>query len=440
MSARSPHFRHEDFKELFNRGASSIFASYALAMKFTTPEYWANGTKQSSLSAMAGYAFTRSGEQGAYDAANAVAYYAANTPAINSNGFWSYGALTNLALYSQDFSQIAWNKVASTTTQPFTELSPDGSSYAQKLAEDNTTASHSIDQSVAFTAAPYTISFFVKMGTARYIQLMTSPSITTDYTNFDLQTGTIVGGSNISTAAYIIPYGNGWYRLVLTLTGVAASLPFYLTMINAAGAARYPSYAGSTANYVYVWQGQVLQGTFPDGGPIIRTTAAAASIGASALATTTNPYTADQDFIFWAVVNFKAPSTGTEILANLGGTTLNRISLYRDASNVFSVNCVGGTGGVQTTVAGGSSGGTTGRAAILYRRRAGKDTIAIKATNGSVGVGVESAATTFAAPSSALRVGNYVDGTFQPNAAVEGVYARTGTFTDADLSAILTAA
>lgn len=160
----------------------------------------------------------------------------------------------------------------------------------------------------------------------------------------------------------------------------------------------------------------------------------------SNLRTTANPATTDQDFIAWVVANWIATSSGVQLLLNLGGTTANRISIYRDGTNVFTVNAVGGTGGAQTTTAGASGGGATGRGAILYRRRSGKDTIAIKATNGSVGVGTESAATTFASPSSALQAGVYVDGTLQPNATIEFVGIRLGTFTDADLTTILTAA
>src|SRR6478736_703923 len=72
--------------------------NYALAMKFTTPEYWLAGTQQANLAAMSGYSFTRSGEQGAIDASGAVAYFAPNTPAINNRGYHAYPALTNVML------------------------------------------------------------------------------------------------------------------------------------------------------------------------------------------------------------------------------------------------------------------------------------------------------------------------------------------------------
>lgn len=114
------------------------FLGYALAMKFTTPEYWVSGVKAASLSAMAGYTFTRSGIQGAVDASGAVQFFAANVPAINSAGYHSYGALTNYILQAQAFDDAAWGKPvggagSSIAVTANASTAPDGTTTADRI-------------------------------------------------------------------------------------------------------------------------------------------------------------------------------------------------------------------------------------------------------------------------------------------------------------------
>ena len=90
------------------------YSGYALALDFVNNSYWAGGVKAASLAAMPGYAFTRSGIQGALDSDGGVDDFAANIPAINGYGFHCYGALTNLLLNAGQNNPLATQNVTVT--------------------------------------------------------------------------------------------------------------------------------------------------------------------------------------------------------------------------------------------------------------------------------------------------------------------------------------
>jgi hypothetical protein len=105
---------------------------------------------------------------------------------------------------------------------------------------------------------------FVKKGTHRYVQMFASA--TTIFTsaaqaNFDLDDGTTGNVTNCTTNA--VSYGNGWWRLSITVTANASATqaqPFLLYLVSSKTAARAESLSLSSQS-IYVWGAQVEQGS-----------------------------------------------------------------------------------------------------------------------------------------------------------------------------------
>ncbi len=282
-------------------GAIAAYAAYAFVADFDDPQYWASGTQYTPISALPGYSFTRSGQQGMVDSAGAVTYAAANVPAINSRGYHPYGALTNLTTESQTFG--AWSPVNSMSITSNTTVAPDGTTTADTLTSaGGGNPQYAFISGTTYTAAVHTLSHFVKMGTQRFVQLcFGSTANATAYANFDLQLGTVTASGGGGTG-YIVACASGYYRLVLVATtaavgGVSVSPLF----IDNGTSARESNFTGGAGLTFHPWQGQTLLGNFPDGGPIIVTAAATASIGTGTLSATDT--LADDEHLY--AVSFK---------------------------------------------------------------------------------------------------------------------------------------
>lgn len=178
---------------------------------------------------------------------------------------------TNNALYSEQFDNAAWTKVATTVSANAT-ISPDGATTGDKLVEDAATSIHRVAQSFATTAnAAVSYTVYAKADTRRYLSLGMG-GLNGVVATFDLQTGVISGaatalGTGWSTAtAVITPAGNGWYRCALSGVDTAgASRPFSISLnnvstnpINAQG----NSYAGDNTSGLFLWGAQIETGAF----------------------------------------------------------------------------------------------------------------------------------------------------------------------------------
>jgi hypothetical protein len=416
----------------------SAFAGFALALAPSQGQFWKSGVQYANIGAVPGYSFSRSGEQGAYDAFGAASYFVANTPAVNGAGYHAYAALTNNILQSQDFSSASWTKQAVTISAD-SAVAPDGTTTMDKLAEDNTTDFHSVRQIVTLTGK-MTYAIVAKAAERTGIRVLIEGTTTGSgaYADFDLNAGTTGGGNAIvsgtNIAANIISLGGGKYLCVISCDPGAGDTAVTCTvrLLNAG----LQNYAGTTGSGLYLWQGQLISGWFDNGGPIIRTTAATATIGASTLSTTANPITVDQDFIWWGVVNLGRhgnTEASHDIISVLGAAGTHFLSrsptAFLDASISGAANYL--STGAQVA---------NGRYAVMIRRRAGKNTLAYKLPTGVVTLELESGVTGFTAPDNGLTLGVYPGGSDQTDGAIEGVFMRQGTFSDVQIQTILTAA
>lgn len=195
---------------------------------------------------------------------------------------------TNEVQYSQTLQNAYWNVSLGFTVTDGQAANPsDGAVSATKLTETAATGlKYHGRQSVTITAGQnICFSVFLKAGTSNLAQLIIDDVITSNgcYANFNLATGEVgtsgAFGTGAIVSASIYPAGEGFYRCVLVgrIAPADTAARCFIFGTNSASASQYPSYTGSTANYLFAWQMQFERGvTTP--GPAIATTSAARTI------------------------------------------------------------------------------------------------------------------------------------------------------------------
>ena len=193
---------------------------------------------------------------------------------------------TNFITYSEDFSNAAWTKSASTISSNAI-TSPDGTQNADNLLDIATTDFHGLYQSHDLDADDIvTTSIFVKYNNKQYMSFLTNNNGASDrYAYFDLINKTTHSLSSGITA-YIETYANDWLRLSVTST-TAGNNAYYWW--NIALSSSTTSYAGDGTGSIYIWGSQLEKQT--------QDTAYLKSDGVASVrkATTTNLITYSED-------------------------------------------------------------------------------------------------------------------------------------------------
>ena len=149
------------------------------------------------------------------------------------------GAATNLALWSEDFSNAVWTKSNTTVTSNVT-TAPNGTMTASKL--ERTATNSYIRQSQTFTG-DNSVYFFVKKDTLTWCQVYLGGNIA----YFDLGNGVKGSASGTTYVSHsIVSIGDGWYRCSITTTyNLASTIRIY-------GADDDLDVSGTTGS-IYVW-------------------------------------------------------------------------------------------------------------------------------------------------------------------------------------------
>jgi hypothetical protein len=223
----------------------------------------------------------------------------------------------NLLTWSQDFDNAAWNK-GNVTVTANAAIAPDGSATADNLVTVATTAITGPFTVAGVASATNTQSFYVKQNVGiRYVQLLwTSSGTSSDYADFDLQTGTLTAGSY--AGASITAAGNGWYRISLTSALSATAGGPWLIAIPTSTAGRGATYVGNGTDALCVWGAQLVQGS--TAGDYTQTTSAAAPT---------------------RYVNWDGTLTGRKLVETTAASTVHQISqIYSGAvaSGVYTFN------------------------------------------------------------------------------------------------------
>ena len=253
-------------------------------------------------------------------------------------------ASTNLALYSSDYTNAAWSKVAVTIT-PTADVSPDGTQNAQLMVLGATSTAHDIQQNTTYTAAAYTTSVYLKFYGQQFVQLYTSANGVI-FCNFDIINGTAgtPSGSG-SPVASIQNVGNGWYRCSLTFTASAVGALFAILASNSLTAGVTPAFAGNGFNGYLIWGAQVELA--PSATSYIATVASAQTRTVDAPSMTGTNFTSWYNYsggtIYVEAATANPSSSIIPALAVIGdGTSANFSGVYYTSVGVQIFNRVNG--------------------------------------------------------------------------------------------------
>jgi hypothetical protein len=188
---------------------------------------------------------------------------------------------TNLALYSEEFDNAAFAKYSGTISTNTSETTdPLGGNAADIFVSANATASSGIEQNIAAlytSGTEVTVSIFAKYKNTPFIQILAPSFVSTNFVNFNIQTGEVAGGTYTFTPT-ITSVGNGWFRCSFTFvsnfTGTTAISPIFL--IDSASSVRGSAFTGDGVKAAYIFGAQAEVGVLTD---YIATTTAAVSVG-----------------------------------------------------------------------------------------------------------------------------------------------------------------
>jgi len=193
---------------------------------------------------------------------------------------------TNFAIYSQDLTQSVSFLTGGSVTDNNT-TSPDGTQNADKFTVSSASSGHTgfYESPNGTNGSPFTASIFLKAGTGRYFlfRAMTDAYATRYGVTIDLQSGTILStntsGSPTGTASKIENFGNGWYRVSLTMNCINTQIAYVWAASNTATPSLdiyldY-SYTGNGTDSYYIWGMTLEKSSYPTS--YIPTTSASAT-------------------------------------------------------------------------------------------------------------------------------------------------------------------
>lgn len=194
-----------------------------------------------------------------------------------------YGAYTNLALWSEDFTNAAWTK-NNATVSANSAVAPDGATTMDKVIFDNGTQGY-ISQDYAFTAgSSVTCQGFVRAAElTSFNHLFLSGAFSNAahrIITFDLVAKTATPNGSSVTAG-LIEIGNGlffWWATATAELTFSGQIQFYRAVAN-----------GNGTNGIYGWGISITATAFPV--PYLPTTSAAVARAADSMVITGTDFT-----------------------------------------------------------------------------------------------------------------------------------------------------
>jgi hypothetical protein len=325
--------------------------------------------------------FSRGSTATYYNSVGTLVSAAINAPRFDYNpstlaarGLLIEESRANIAIYSDDFSNAAWNKANSSITSN-TVAAPDGTLTGDKIVEDTATSAHSVSATIAATNQSYTFSIFAKKAERKYIQLFGRRDASNyNGVSVDLDTGAISAPTRATTTnnastTTVTNVGNGWWRIAMTYTyTTTGNTVIFVAMGDATNTY---SYTGNGTAGLYIWGAQLEGGAFSTS--YIPTVAATVTRSAD-IATMTGTnfsswYNQSQGtFITQFVLEGVKSVAGQRTIAADDGTNTNQILQSGSSTNTFQTTVTtGGAAQVSQTVPTITlTGNTVYKAALAY--------------------------------------------------------------------------
>jgi hypothetical protein len=235
---------------------------------------------------------------------------------------------TNLVQYSEQFDNAWWTKGNGSVTANAT-TSPDGTTNADKFAEDSTNNNHYFgdDTTSATSGQLVTFTIFAKASERSWIALRLyngSGSVIGWYNIGSGALGTIGGGG----IASITSMGNGWYRCALTITMASSSV--FLPYVFTSTGDTILTYTGTSGSGVFVWGAQAEISSYPTS-YIPTTSASATRVLDECSKTGISSLIGQTEGVLFVDFVFTAYDGSAKWIAFLGGGA-NYIGLYANSS------------------------------------------------------------------------------------------------------------
>ena len=237
---------------------------------------------------------------------------------------------TNVALYSEDFTNSAWIKQRTTITGN-QAVSPDGSVTADKVTGTGTGTSYFYDGFSVSSGTVYTISIFAKKINVNnfYINNFSQAGSIT----FNLSDGTIdTSASGTFSDGKIENYGNDWYRLSVQYTASATAsvnIGFYGQ--------------NSSSDGAYVWGAQLETGSYVTSYiPNLTTGSTTRSADTCNGSGTSAEFNVTEGVLFAEIEGLVDVDAGNRYISLTDGTVANSVMIqYRNSGELRLYN--GGT-------------------------------------------------------------------------------------------------
>ena len=172
----------------------------------------------------------------------------------------------NLLVHSQSTSLIG--AISGLTTTNNSAVAPDGTTTAFTVTQDGSTGGHIFYANSGINVVnTYTASLFLKASTVQFMSIAVTDGASANYgiVTVDLSAGTITKtGGPLFTSSSIVNAGNGWHRVILTVTFISAinGVVFFRITQNSTGTPTYggygdESFTGTNGNSSFVWGAQL---------------------------------------------------------------------------------------------------------------------------------------------------------------------------------------
>jgi hypothetical protein len=177
---------------------------------------------------------------------------------------------TNHILQSDDCSNAAWTKNATTATAASTD--PEGTATASKVVEDGTTAAHNVRQTLTVPIGALSFGVMLKAAERTFARLRINNATDNDVATavFNLSTGVVSAGTGT-----IKKLSKGWYWCYVSGTATAANSYIFIDL--SANGTDW-SYAGTAGSGVYAYHATALTSIPTVAWPAIAVTAATRTV------------------------------------------------------------------------------------------------------------------------------------------------------------------